>query len=138
MDPLDHHEDEDYIDYLHRGDHHSYDHDDQGDHHDHDGDDNHNINVIIDPDDHDAHDVHDDSVDHDNNNEYDDHVDHAVQDGHNDHNDYIIIFQAKKGKYCCPVYVNQARWGEVSTIIVMVEMVMSSLHHPHKEWQLSN
>jgi len=24
--------------------------------------------------------------------------------------------EAKKGKYCCPVYVNQARWGEVDTI----------------------
>ena len=23
-------------------------------------------------------------------------------------------FQGRKDKYCCPVYVNQARWGEVS------------------------
>ena len=52
----------------------------------------------------------------------------------------VLIVQAKKGKYCCPVYVNQARWGEVRTIIALVNMVMISLHHPHphKEWQLSN
>ena len=27
---------------------------------------------------------------------------------------YQRLFQGRKDKYCCPVYVNQARWGEVS------------------------